>query len=346
MNFTNGAKRAAPASSITWQLLGVKGSVQADGTVKAIQPSVGMLLASYQGFSTAIPVVVGATESRLIDNFVQAGRYQATGLSKSETASFAVTEEDGKKAGTFTYNFGPSQDIRIAYLKYGSLGMNVRGEPAILSIDVKGDQSGHWLRSEFRDARGNVHRVDLADKVDWQGWKTLTVNLPQMDYPVTLNSIYVVHLENEKDSTVNQGQLSFSNLEVKDWNTPATTSRPSLIFTLDKKEVMVNKEKVVLDQAPIVVNGRTLLPLRHLSELIGGNVAWIQEERKVNVTHDYKIYNFWIDENYMSNNGQRRELDVQPLLRNGRTMLPLRALTESYGLYIEYDPKTKQIKIY
>jgi hypothetical protein len=116
MNFTDGAKRAAPASSIKWQLLGVKGSVQADGTVKATQPSVGMLLASYQGFSTAIPVVVGATESRLIDNFVQAGRYQATGLTKSETASFAVSEEDGKKVGTFSYDFGPSQDIRSRIL--------------------------------------------------------------------------------------------------------------------------------------------------------------------------------------------------------------------------------------
>jgi exopolysaccharide biosynthesis protein len=344
--FTDGTKRTAPNASLTWRLIGVEGTVQPDGTVQAEQGSVGMLVASYEGFNTAIPVIIGSTEYRLIDDFQNAGHYLATGLSDSEKSSFAITDEAGINVGTFTYDFGPSEDIRIAYLNYGTEGKRISGEPSALSIKVKGDKSGHWLRSEFRDAQGNIHRVDLAKNIDWNGWKTLEVPLPQMAYPVTLNSIYVVHLENEKDQTGNAGQLSFAELQVKDWKKLDETTRPSLVFTLNKKEVLVNQGKVSLDQAPVVVDGRTLLPLRHLSELLGGYVEWIKDERKIEVTHNHKIYSFWLDENFMSNNGLRRELDVQPLLRNGRTMLPLRALAESYGFYIEYDAKTQEIRIY
>lgn len=346
IHFKDGTKRAASASALDWQLIGMKGSVEADGTVKAEHSSIGLLLASYQGFSTSVPVMVGLSNYRMIDTFDEAGRYVTAGLTQSEKSIFTATEDESKKVGTFSYDFGPSEELRIAYLNYGTLGMSLTDEPAALSIEVKGDNSGHWLRTELRDAKGAIHRVDLAKEVNWDGWKTVTAKLPQMAYPVTLNSIYVVHLDNETDSTVNKGELTFANLQVQNWMHLEKPSSPSLVFTLDKKEVIVNQEKISLDQAPIVVDGRTLLPIRHITELIGGQIDWIQEERKVQVRNNHKVHEFWLDDNFMSENGLRKDLDVKPLLRNGRTMLPLRAIAEAYGLYIEYDAATRMIKIY
>lgn len=346
IHFTDGVKRSAPATSLDWQLIGLDGTIQANGTLKAERSSIGMLVASYRGFSTAVPVIVGASQYHKIDSFDQAGHFRTSGLTQSEKSTFTVKEDNGKNVGTFSYDFGPSPELRIAYLNYGTLGKRLAGEPAALSIDIKGDNSGHWLRTELRDAKGAIHRVDLAKAVNWDGWKTVSTKLPQMAYPVTLNSIYVVHLDNVTDLTVNKGELSFANLQVQNWMQLEKPSRPSLVFTLDKKEVLVNQEIVSLDQAPIIVDARTLLPVRHVTELIGGLIEWLPEERKVQVLNNYNIYNFWLDDPFMSENGVRKDLDVKPLLSNGRTMLPLRAITDAYGLYIEYDSATRTIKIY
>jgi hypothetical protein len=346
IHFTDGAKRSAPATSLSWQLIGAKGSVQANGTVKAEKSSVGMLVASYQGFSTAVPVIIGASEFHTIDTFDQAGRFRTSGLTLSEKSTFTVKEDNGRKVGNFSYDFGPSTELRIAYLNYGTQGMSLAGEPAALSLEVKGDNSKHWLRAEIRDAKGAIHRIDLAKEVNWNGWKTVTIKLPQMTYPASLNSIYVVHLDNATDATANKGELSFANLQAQNWMQLGKPSRPSLVFTLDKKEVLVNQQKTTLDQAPIVVDGRTLLPVRHVTELIGGQIDWLPDQRKVQVRNNYNIYDFWLDDSFMSENGVRKDLDVKPLLSNGRTMLPLRAITDAYGLYIEYDKATRMIKIY
>lgn len=346
IHFTDGEKRSAPANSLNWQLIGVEGSVQANGTVKAEKPSVGMLVASYQGFSTAVPVIIGASQFHTIDTFEQAGRFRTSGLTQSEKSTFTVKEDNGRKVGNFSYDFGSSKELRIAYLNYGTLGMSLAGEPAALSLEVKGDNSRHWLRAELRDAKGAIHRIDLAKEVNWDGWKTVTVKLPQMAYPVSLNSMYVVHLDNAIDSTVNKGELSFANLQVQNWMQLQKPERPSLVFTLDKKEVLVNQNKISLDQAPIVVDGRTLLPVRHVTELVGGQIDWLPDQRKVQVQNNYNIYDFWLDDPFMSDNGVRKDLDVKPFLSNGRTMLPLRAITDAYGLFIEYDQATRTIKIY
>lgn len=348
MYFNDDSNREVPTKLLEWKLIGAKAAVEADGTVLGEEASTGILVASYQGFSTAIPVVIGAAnEGRLIDSFNNRGHYLTKGLTDSETISFEIDQEDGESIGTFTYDFGPSENLRIAYLQYGTLGKHVIGEPAVISLKVKGDNSGHWLRSAIHDINGEIYYIDLAKQVDWSGWKTLTIPLPSnISYPINIKSLYVVHLENTKDQTVNQGQLSFKEFIVKDWNKPINKSTPSLQFTLNKNEVVVGSEKKEVDQGPIVVDGRAFIPIRHMTELLGGNIEWVSKERKVQITKDYKVFDFWLDEHYMSLNGIKKELDVSPFIRNGRTMIPLRAISEGFGLYINYDSKTKNITIH
>ncbi len=44
-----------------------------------------------------------------------------------------------------------------------------------------------------------------------------------------------------------------------------------------------------LDTPPIIINGRTLVPIRFIAEAFGAEVDWIQEERKVIITHFRRI---------------------------------------------------------
>ncbi|MGD9678470.1 MAG: stalk domain-containing protein [Vulcanibacillus sp.] len=348
MQFSDGTSRQVPNSSIDWQLLGVNESVASDGTITATKSSVGLLIASYQGFSTSIPIIVGVSDNnRLMDTFSNRGSYLLTGLTGTESSTFTIKDDVDRTVGELNYNFGLSEDIRIVYLQYGTIGKFVNGEPALISLDVKGDNSGHWLRTSIKDANDKTYYVDLAKNIDWVGWKTVTAQLPSdMAYPISIQSFYVVHLENQKDVTVNYGQLSFADLKVYDWNKQnIDDNKTALLFTVNKKEVQVNSASVVLDQAPVIINGRTYIPIRYVAELLGGEVSWLSAERKVQIIKDNKIFGLWIDEPYINENGLKEGLDAKPYITNGRTMVPLRALSESFGLYVTYDSSTKTISI-
>lgn len=346
--FNDGSSRKVDNSLLDWQLIGVDGTISNDGKIIANNSSAGMVIASYQGFSTSAPVIVGVLdEGRVIDSFNNRGSYMLKGLSGKEITSFSIIDDINRTVGVFDYNFGTGEEMRVAYLNYGTQGKYVGGEPAVIKLDVKGDNSGHWLRTSIRDANGKIYYVDLANKIDWLGWKTVSAQLPgNMAYPIGIEGLYVVHLEDSKDKTAISGELSFADMKIYDWNKlPLKENNPSLLFTVNKNEVMVNSEKVILDQAPVIKNGRTYIAIRHVTELLKGEVLWVSEEKKVQIIKDNKIYNLWIDEPYINENGSREQLDANPYIINGRTMVPLRALSESFGMYIYYDSKAKTISI-
>lgn len=350
----DGTSMVISNSLLGWRLIGAKGSIDKEGKLTAIEQSEGLLIASYQGFSTSVPLSIGSSEeTRIIDSFSNQGHYLISALAGSEVGSFKVIQADAKENSSnqanlvLNYDFGNFDGLRIVYLNYGTVGKQVAGEPAELRLKVNGDNSGHWLRAEVRDVKGKVYYLDLAKQIDWIGWKELIVPIPpNIIYPITIKSIYVVHLENSKDSTRTDGQLTFAQLEVKDWSSPKDIEREYLRLTLNEKEAFVGSSKIVLDQAPIVIAGKTYLPIRHIAELLGGTVNWIAAEQKIEIIRSEKIYSFWINQGYMNSNGIKQGIATQPFISNGRTLLPLRVISESLGLYIEYDSKTKGITIH
>ena len=348
VKFSDGYERKVSNKLLDWSLVGVKGLLGEDGTLKATENSKGLLIAGYQGFSTSVPVDIGGSLSyRLIDSFENLGHYLVKGLTGQEKSNFNIELENGKSVGRFIYDFGNTDNVRIAYLQYGTLGKSVSGEPVELSLDVKGDNSNHWLRSEIRDAKGNIYYLDLAKKIDWSGWKSVNVPLPSnIFYPITIKSIYLVHLQDSIDQTETSGEVSFAEFKIRDWDSFEKAESPKLQFVINKKEVIAGSAKVVLDQEPVVINGRTFIPVRYVTELLGGQIKWVAAEKKVEIINNYQIFNFWLDKSYMNINGKKEELDQAPFIRNGRMMLPLRALSEGLGLYVHYDKTTKSIYIY
>lgn len=347
MYFKDGTVRLVPNALLNWKLVGVNGVVSNAGTITGTNPSVGMLVGSYQSFSTSIPIIVGTSSvERVADSFSNRGVYLLKGLTGTETSILNLSKDNNRMTGTLTYDFGKSDELRIVYLNYGTVGKQVIGEPAILELDVKGDNSGHWLRTSIKDAKGNMYYFTLAEQIDWEGWKTVSVELPSnLAYPIYIKNFYVVHLDNASDKSANSGQLSFANLTVKDWLKEGEKVETSLLFSIDSKSVQVGSEEVLLDQAPIISKSRAYISVRHVSELLGGIVDWNPIQKKIEVHKENQIYEFWLNKSYMNENGVKKELDVEPFVLNGRTMIPLRVLSESYGMYVNYDSKTKTIFI-
>ncbi|GAB4261247.1 rhodanese-like domain-containing protein [Thermincola ferriacetica] len=96
---------------------------------------------------------------------------------------------------------------------------------------------------------------------------------------------------------------------------------------------------------PVIVKGRTLVPIRAIVEVMGGTVDWAAAEQKVTVRLLDKTVELWIGKTTTTVNGANKNTDVAPQIINGRTMLPARFIAENLGATVGWDPATQSIPI-
>ena len=94
---------------------------------------------------------------------------------------------------------------------------------------------------------------------------------------------------------------------------------------------------VKCDTLPIVEQGRTLVPLRNIAEFLIFSVEWEEKSQMVFLYKgDIKI-ELRIGETYAKVDEQLVDLDTAPKIIDGRTMVPLRFISESMNKYVEWD---------
>ena len=103
---------------------------------------------------------------------------------------------------------------------------------------------------------------------------------------------------------------------------------------------------------PIVTEGRALLPLRAIAESLGLIVDWDHESTTVIVNTQESQKYFQKGKPGTINvlvNGKFVDFsqydNISPIIMEGRTLLPIRAVAESLGLNIDWDPESMSIII-
>jgi len=108
--------------------------------------------------------------------------------------------------------------------------------------------------------------------------------------------------------------------------------------------VTLNGEAIdFADQAPEIVEGRTLVPLRAIFEALGASVEWDQATKTVTSSMDDVTVKLTIGDNTLYRNGEGVTLDVAAQILNGRTMVPARAIAEAYGVDVQWDAATRTV---
>jgi len=108
--------------------------------------------------------------------------------------------------------------------------------------------------------------------------------------------------------------------------------------------VLAKEKKTFVDEAnpeimPITQNGRTLVPVRFISESFGAQVGWVDATQTVTVKKDGKTITLQIGNNQMKVNDSIITLDVPAQTVGGRTLIPLRALVEALGKQVLWDDR-------
>jgi len=126
-------------------------------------------------------------------------------------------------------------------------------------------------------------------------------------------------------------------------------TRVTLVFTLDKATVVMNGVTVPMETAPVVENGRTILPIRYIATPLGAQVLWNSKEQKVTLVGAHKV-ELWIGKPMARVDDKDVLIDpanpsVAPRIVGGRTMLPLRFIAETFGADIVYDAKLRTVTV-
>jgi len=96
---------------------------------------------------------------------------------------------------------------------------------------------------------------------------------------------------------------------------------------------------------PVIENGRTLVPLRIIAENLGAQIGWDPDNRKVTIVNGNVNINLVIGNNNAVINGKKVSLDVPPSIKNNRTMVPLRFISEHLGAQVDWDEATQTITV-
>lgn len=101
---------------------------------------------------------------------------------------------------------------------------------------------------------------------------------------------------------------------------------------------------------PVIVESRTLVPIRAVIEAFGGVVEWDDKTRRVMIVLGDNTLDLWIGRSTASLNGTTLPIDtanprVMPVIMSGRTMLPLRFVSESLGIDVFWEQATKMIRL-
>jgi len=110
-------------------------------------------------------------------------------------------------------------------------------------------------------------------------------------------------------------------------------------------KVIVNGAELSFDQPPIIEDGRTLVPLRIIFEALGAEVDWEQTTQTITATKDDITITLRIGSDILVKSGEEIKLDVPPKIISNRTLVPARAVAESFGAEVVWDQTAMTVKI-
>ena len=153
----------------------------------------------------------------------------------------------------------------------------------------------------------------------------------------------------EVQSGLGYGYLSWVTLRgnAGDLNVQAISAQGSGPIQPEEIKIFVNGTRYYTDPEPYIKNDRTMVPMRRVFDILGADVQWNNEERSVTASKSSDIIKLYIGSTTAYKNGVPMELDAAPeiLASAGRTMVPLRFVSEALSCSVDWDPITRSVII-
>jgi len=195
----------------------------------------------------------------------------------------------------------------------------------------------NWIASRWWSARadvlGKINRP-IGPINENTIIKAITIGPGKSDSGVMTFNYYVDGAEPGNEADIPDDKEPVKDLKV-------------IKLTIGKLETSVNGEPHILDAAPYINidAGRTLVPVRFISEAMGAEVNWVPETRQAIITDEKKQIILTIGSKDVLVNGEKQTIDCAAIINSDRTYVPLRFVSETLEAQVDYNGETKEITI-
>ncbi len=129
----------------------------------------------------------------------------------------------------------------------------------------------------------------------------------------------------------------------------SSKTRHFIMLKIDDPKMSVDGEAKEVDPGrgtvPMILRGRTMVPIRAIVEAMGGNVGWNASNREVSLKVNSSDVRMWVDKKELTKNSAKSKIDVPPSIINNRTFVPLRFGTENLNCQVDWINSTRSIVI-
>jgi len=107
----------------------------------------------------------------------------------------------------------------------------------------------------------------------------------------------------------------------------------------------VGSETVEIESPPVIEKGFTLVPLRFIAEAFGATLDYNSALQIINISYKATSISLQVGSTIAFVDNVRKELNAPPKIINGRTLVPIRFISETFGAEVLWDGTTKTVTI-
>ena len=249
---------------------------------------------------------------------------------KVGTATITATTMDGSFTATCEVN------VERKHSSSSSSGSGGGSSVAKYGVTISDSKNGAVTASAAKAETGD--KVILTPKAD-EGYALDKITAKDKDGKE-------VKLKAEKDGTYSftmpKGGVTVDTT-FKQAEGAANTDKPvaatkTIILQIGSTAVLVDDQAIINDVAPVIRNDRTLVPIRVITEALGGQVAWNEAAKEVTLTVNGKEIKMTIGK-------VLEKYGVAPVIIGGRTFVPVRFVADELGAVTTWDDATKTVTI-
>ena len=201
-------------------------------------------------------------------------------------------------------------------------------------------------RREEREALKDA-LLDKAEKAkiagDMELYESTMAQIKEMDASIGNHREQMANIRAQMKESI-RGKYTQEELdELREAGKRIVVLNPDI--TIIPIENIFTRKNLKFDTPPVIKEGRTLIPIRALTEGFGATVEWNAEDRVVTVSKGDVVIVFQLSEGKVFVNGEETAIDVPAQIMNNRTVVPLRFILERFNLKVDHDPETGIIEI-
>ena len=96
---------------------------------------------------------------------------------------------------------------------------------------------------------------------------------------------------------------------------------------------------------PLIIDGRTMVPLRFIGEALGAQVIWDEATSKVTYLAGSRLIELTVGQTEVLVGGRVVQSDTPPIIVSGRTMVPVRFVSRWLGAAVDWDADLQRVDI-